>query len=338
MRAPDGTTPPSPQLPGWLAPLDDPWGVTWRIFNLARRVDLGKTARFARALARPPRHGRPVFVVGTPRSGTTLAFRWLRESRVLGSLEREGHDMWRAFHHPRYTGWDSDHVGPGRVRRGERRFVHAYLAAHFREERFVEKTPENSLRVPHLLELFPDAIFVVMKRDPRRVINSLINGWRDPDGRFRSYFVPEDLDIPGHPHRRMWCFALVRGWRELTSAPVPEIAFEQWRQCVVALARDRGRVPAERWVEVALEDLHARPEAVARRVYAAAALPDAGALDEVLRRLLRHPVNALGPRDPDRWRRENGPAIEALLPRIAEVAAEAGYRVDPRTGEVALTG
>ena len=51
---------------------------------------------------------------------------------------------------------------------------------------------------PYLLELFPDAIFVAVSRNPCEVIASLINGWRDPSGRFRTYYVPERLRIPGH--------------------------------------------------------------------------------------------------------------------------------------------
>ena len=82
----------------------------------------------------------------------------------------------------------------------------------------MEKTPENSFRVPHLLDLFPDARFLVIWRNPLLVLRSLIRGWRDPAGRFRSYFVSEDLRIPGYPHRRMWRFTLPTSDRRANGA------------------------------------------------------------------------------------------------------------------------
>ncbi len=197
-------------MPAWLEWLDDPWGIVWRASNLVRGFSPRRMVRLAAGLGRNLHYQRPLFIVGASRSGTSMLFRLLRESRSLGSLPGEGHNLWRAFHHPRSSGWESDAVGPGQLRFGERRFVKACLRSHFEGSRFVEKTPENAFRIPYLLDLFPDALFVVMWRDPCDVINSLINGWRDSAGRFRSYFVPEDLQIPGYRHRRQWCICSCR--------------------------------------------------------------------------------------------------------------------------------
>jgi hypothetical protein len=62
------------------------------------------------------------------------------------------------------------------------------------------------------------------------VISSLIDGRRHPMGRYRSYCVSKDLSVPGYPHRRRWCFALIDGWQEYAARPVHEIAFAQWDQ------------------------------------------------------------------------------------------------------------
>jgi sulfotransferase family protein len=103
-------------------------------------------------------------------------------------------------------------VGQGELRRGERRFVNAGFYVVAGGSRFVEKTPANSLRIPYLFELFPDASVVVMHRNPCDVINSLITGWRLRGGRFRSLRVPASLDIPAYPYSRVWSFVLVDGW------------------------------------------------------------------------------------------------------------------------------
>lgn len=320
------------QLPRLLRPLDDPYGVTWRAWNLAQRLSARRTARFLAGYARPPRFERPIFVLGVPRSGTTMLFHLLRASPRLGALRGEGHDVWRMYHHPRYHGWHSDAVGAGALGPGERRFVNAYFYAYVGRQRFVEKTPENCLRVPYLLDLFPDAVFVAVRRNPCDVVNSLINGWHHPAGKYRSYFLPADLSIPDSPHRRRWSFALIEGWRDLSTAPVSEIAFEQWRQLAVALDEARALVPPDRWTDLVFDDLIHRPETVLPEVYERIGIPHDAALDEKLADLLDSPVNALSAPSREKWRAQNPEAVGQLLPRIAQVAPRAGFHVDPLTG------
>lgn len=319
---------PKEQMPAGLRWMDDRWGVTWRLTNLLRRASLRGTVAFTRAFVAPVRHEAPIFVLGVPRSGTTVIFRLLAANRSLGSLPREGHDMWRAFHHPRYTGWESDAVGAGRVRRGERRFIDAYLTAHFRERRFVEKTPENSLRVPYLLDLFPDARFVVVWRDPLEVVSSLVDGWRHPAGRFRSYYVPESLSIPGYPHRHRWCFALIEGWRELRSSAIPEIAYRQWAAMSDALLRARDQVAPEQWSEVRLEDFLGDPRPILQRLSNRLDLGSDSEMQERLDALMERPVNAMtsdehGKRQRLLTHREVAP----LIPRMRPTAERIGYEL-----------
>jgi hypothetical protein len=333
---PDGARPSVEldQVPRMVRRSDDALGLAWRVTNRLRRVSLRRFGRFSAAYANPPRFTRPVFIIGAPRSGTTMLFHLLRESSVLGALPHEGHDVWRMYHHPRLNGWRSDAAGADDVRWGESRWVRACFGVHTRLPRFVEKTPENCLRIPYLLRLFPDACFVVLRRNPCDVINSLINGWRHPEGRFRSYYVPEDLDIPGYPAKRRWCFALIDGWRDLRKATIPEIAFAQWEQCVRGIDAARGLVKPGNWVELSFEELISRPSEALEPVYAAIGIYDEPALREKLRALLARPVNALSAPGSDKWRRDNPAEIAALLPRIAALGAMAGYHLDPLTGTV----
>jgi hypothetical protein len=322
------------QLPAALRRVDDPWGLTWRAVNLSRRLSVRRAARFAIGYARGVGHERPVFVLGAPRSGTSMLFQVLRSSRELGALAGEGHDIWRALHHPRWGGWRSDAVQTARP--GERRFVSARFFAHFDEVRFVEKTPDNSLRVPYLLELFPDALFLEIRRNPCDVISSLIDGWREPTGRYRSYFVPERLSIPDHPHPHQWRFALIEGWRDYLSRPVEEIAFAQWDQCSHALAKARASVHVERWHEVHLEDLLAGSPTTLPEICRAAQITCDQQLEERLAELRRRPVNALSPPLEEKWRQRNPDEIRKLLPRIAADARGRGYEIDPETGSFEL--
>jgi hypothetical protein len=279
---------------------------------------------------------RPVFVLGAPRSGTTMLFELLKETPELSGLPGEGHDIWRALHHPRYSGWRSDALDADDVRLGERRFVAARFYAQLGRGRLVEKTPENSLRLPYLLELFPDASVLVVRRNPCDVISSLIDGWRHSEGRYRSYFVPEDLTIPGYAHRRRWCFALIEGWREYASRPIHEIAFAQWDQCTRAIELARPLVTPDNWIDVALENLLENPEGALTAICQRVGVRRGEAFERRLKELVAEPANALSPPGGEKWRAHHPREIEELLPRIATAAAGRGYVVDPVTGSFSV--
>jgi hypothetical protein len=304
----------------------DPWGIGRRTIGFLLSFSIRRAARGLFYLLRGTEFERPVFIMGSPRSGTSTLFRLLRSSAELGSLGREGYAIWSKFHHPRATGWHSEAVGAGQVRWGERRFVNAYFRAHVQQNRFVEKTPPNIFRVPHLLDLFPDAYFLEIRRDPCDVINSHIKGWRHP-WRFVGYFVPEKLEIPGYPLRRHWRFSLIEGWRELRSSPIHEIAFAQWAACVRALAEARGLVDPRRWACVYLEDLVADPRRTMDRICEHIEIAATDELRLMAEQLAREPVNALTGPARHKWRNENRDEILELMPRIVELAPVAGYRM-----------
>lgn len=322
----------SEQVPEMLEHLDDPYGITWRVLNVFRSFHLPTLARFGAGLFRRIQFRRPILIVGMPRSGTTTLFHFLQTSPQLGSLGHEGHDAWRMFHHPRYSGWDSDHVGPGEVRPLERRFINSYFYAHFGEQRFVEKSANNCLRIPYLLDLFPDAAFVVMKRNPCNVINSIINGWRHPKGRFRAYYVPEDLNIPDYEPRRRWCFSLIEGWRDYTEAPIPEIALAQWRQYVQGVDDGRSLVPRDQWTEIYFEHFLDAPHDLAEGLCENLDLEMEPGMRNKLDTVIDTPVNPLTEPGEQKWRRENPEEVRSLLPRMVSGAETLGYTLDPNTG------
>jgi hypothetical protein len=316
------------QVPKTLARFDDRWGITWRTYNIVNGINAKRFGKFVSELRRQSRFERPLFIIGVSRSGTTLVFRFLSSSPTIGALPKEGHDLWRAFHHPRYRQWTSDEVATGEVCFGERRFVSAYLKSYFDQQRFVEKTPENAFRVGYILDLFPDARFVVVRRDPLKVIRSLIAGWRDPNGRFRSYFVPEDLTIPDYPHRRRWCFALVEGWRDLRSASIPEIAFAQWTAYVESIERARKLVKQDRWLDIYLEDLLESPINTAAKLCEFSDVGFDRTLEREVHELVARPVYALSNSSPAGLDAGRDPEIRELLPRVQARAVQSGYEIE----------
>src|SRR5688500_10412186 len=81
--------------------------------------------------------------------------------------------------------------------------------------RFLDRTPRNSLRVPFLDAVFPDATFLYVHRDPRESLADLLGAWRS--GKFVTH-----SKLPGWPGPP-WSLLLVPGWRDLAGRPLPEI-------------------------------------------------------------------------------------------------------------------
>lgn len=320
-------------MQGYWSKLDDRRGAAWRAKMVARRLQPRRMCRFAWGLARNPRHVRPVFIVGVPRSGTSSLVRLLRESEELRAPPWESHGVWLAFHHPRRSNWSSGAIGPGQLRTGERRFVSAYFYSYCGTDRILDKAPASSLRIPHLREVFPDAVIVAMHRDPCDVVSALIKGWRQPDGRFRSYYVPEDLRIPGYPHQRQWRFALIPGWRDCIGQPIREVAFMQWDRIAGAIESSRALVPESSWIDVHLEELRQQPEATLARLCEGLGIAATDAMAERLRELNVNPAGASSRPAVSKWRQENPNEIRGLLPRIAAASAGRGYRIDAASGD-----
>ena len=134
---------------------------------------------------------RPIFVIGTNRSGTSVFTRYLSKSSEIVDWT-EANEMWDPIGYPweadkthrpywpldpqGYTDSLVDSVGhsyfeyiPG--------ICSMYVAAQkgiFWHARFLNKSPMNTLRVDLIHSLFPDACFISLVRDPRAVIRSWI--------------------------------------------------------------------------------------------------------------------------------------------------------------------
>ena len=256
----------------------------------------------------------PVIIVGAPRSGTTMLFEtlaqcanvWTIGGESLDIIDRRGELDDRGN---RLDASDADPETSHLVRAGflsvaRDRDKNLYIE-HGPEERptfvrFLEKTPRNSLRIPFLRSIFPDAKFIYLYRDPRSNIGSLIDGWQHAKGR--------------------WTFVAPPGWRGLKGKPISEIAAAQWCAANQFILSDLVRLPRNDWTFVEYEQLIADPEAQVRKLCQFASLE----IDEVLEALLRRPLplsqTTLTPPNPEKWRRHQK-QIDAVLLSLRPITA-----------------
>ena len=251
---------------------------------------------------------RPIFLLGPPRSGTTLLFEALSQSPDVHTLGGESHGLFEGISglHPSESDWSSNMLSSDQASAGVRadlvRRLHRRVRS--REGRppsgpycWLEKTPKNILRLPFLDALFPGSRLVIVYRDPRQTISSMIDGWGS--GRFVTYG-----QLPGWSGPP-WSFLLSPGWRSLAGQPPAQVAVSQWASSVTWLLDAPEGIDVGRCTVVRYGPLCADPQGTLSAACASLGI----GWDRSISTL---PLSAtpLQPPSPDKWRR-NRAALEA---------------------------
>jgi hypothetical protein len=269
------------------------------------------------------RFDRPVVILSPPRSGSSLLFETLARAPDLCTVGGESHGCIECFRalHPVARGFDSNRLDAAAATPELAAAVRARFEERLRDRdgarvapegpvRLLEKTPKNALRIPFLRVVFPDAHFIVLQRDPRAVLGSMIDAWLS--GRFRTY--PNLPGWSGPP----WSLVLVPGWRELAGRPLAEIVARQWDGVMRILLDDLETTPHDRIVRIGYEAFLADPATETRRLCGALGLAwdhDLGGALPLSRHTLSAPLA-------EKWRRHEH-AIESAWPLVEATAARA---------------
>lgn len=277
-------------------------------------------ARASLQQATPP--GRPVFIIGCPRSGTSVLFTMLARHPMLASLQGEGHILWSTYQHPSLKGWTSDRAAGDDIRNFEPRYIYAVISHLAGSRRFLDKTPRNILKLPYLSALFPDAVFILIKRDGRATVSSIIEGWTVRHG--IAYRLPVPLNLEEYKGR-MWSYLLPEGWRALVGTTIATVAATQYASAYNTALADLERLGARHQiVEVAYEDLVAESPTVANRLLHQLDLPDSDDVMKVASDLGAYPVVANTPPRPDKWRSRSD-QLRPVVPIFADTMRRLGY-------------
>ena len=234
---------------------------------------------------------RPVFVLGSPRSGTSFVARSI--GRVPGFADLGELGPWKSSI-PELAALPEEQAAQ-RLRDMFETIRRYGLIRHLRA---VEQSPETSFVLGAVIRAYPQAAVVHMIRDPRDVAASLLQkGWLR-EGRVGQ----DDVGAPYGPHARFWVEPDRVG--EFDGAGEARRAAWAWRRYLAA-----ARAAPAQTVEVRYEELAADAERASEPLAA-----HIGA-DPVLlaRALSRMHAESVG-----RWRRNLTPE------QVDEVEAEAG--------------
>ena len=279
---------------------------------------------------------RPVIVLAAPRSGSTLLFETLAQARNAWTIGGESHHVIEGIPalSPNSGQIDSNRLDASHASeqvvslvrrrfarqlrdRDGRDFVHG---AETRQLRFLEKTPKNALRVPFMESVFPDALYIVLFRDVRANLSSMMEAWRAR--RWITY--PRLPGWQGPP----WSLLLPPGWSEMNGSSLARICAFQWESANRILLDDLQKIPGHRWTAARYESLLDEPQQTIQSLCEFAGLE----MDERLRNRLQKPLplSRLTHTAPaaDKWRK-NETEIESVLPFLEAIEsrmAVAGYR------------
>lgn len=260
---------------------------------------------------------RPVFIVSTPRSGSTLLFETLVRAPGLFSVGNESHQRIEnvADFFPGARGWTSnrltaDDASNAAVEELAGRF---YPALKDRDGnaaqgpvRMLEKTPKNALRVPFFAKAWPDARFVYLYRDVRPTLASMMEAWAS--GRFRTYPRLPGWDGPA------WSLLLVPGWQEMNGLPLNELVAHQWARTTEALLDDLSALPPEQVVALDYQQFLDAPQDMASRLAATLGLE----WDLKLTDVLPYSKVTVTPPSAHKWRK-----LESAIEPTASIFGEA---------------
>lgn len=223
----------------------------------------------------------PIVVIGAPRSGTTILSRVLEAHPAL-ALIGEPRITWRYGNERK-----SDMLSIADARPEVAAYIREQFARETRKQgkrRFIEKSPQNSLRVDFVNAVFPDAKIVHIIRDGRDSTLSIFDHWNQHAGGLPKRWLGRRLREVHWRRAPYYAMDLIR--RALPGAMAPvvgarlwgpripgldqlvreldllEVCALQWRMCVEAGCH-RGRVlPSDRYMECRLEDFS--PELIRR--------------------------------------------------------------------------
>lgn len=276
---------------------------------------------------------RPIFIVSSPRSGSTLLFETLALAPNLFTTGRESHGLIESIPGLRLamSGFGSNRLDEtAAMLEVAVELRHRFLSQLRDREghspmalplRMLEKTPKNSLRIPFLAKVFPQARFVYLYRDPRQTLSSMIEAWQS--GRFRTY--PNLPGWDGLP----WSMTLVPGWRDLVGESLPRIVAAQWTTMTRIMLDDLETLPADRIAAIDYDAFLADPQTQITALCASLGITwdqnlKVGELPPSRYTLTRPAA--------DKWRRHQA-EIEAVLPEMHEIVARAQLRVGAMPGK-----
>jgi hypothetical protein len=272
----------------------------------------------------------PVFIVSAPRSGSTLLFEALSSTPDFWTIGEESHSIFNALPQlsPARCNYQSGRLTARHADKDTRRLMRCGFLMFLRNAagqrylqlprgtrpdsiRFLEKTPRNTLNIPFLLKVFPDARFIFLHRDPRQNISSIMEAWNVGIKDFSFVTFP---NLPGWD-RNHWCMLLPPNWQTMNGKTIAEIAAFQWQECNNIALNDLDSLPRSQWAQVSYQQLVDDPAGTVEYLCSFAGVRTSESPNTSAKPRLSLSKTTITPPDPDKWRRHESeilPLMESM--------------------------
>jgi len=224
-------------------------------------------------------------VIGAPRSGTNMIRNVLTNLYGVATWPcDEINYIWKHGNLLHKSDEFEECLATQSVRRYIRRQF-LWVARKYSARVIVEKTCANSLRVPFVNAVLPDAKYLFIYRNGLDVVSSAMERWNAAmDWKYlarKARFVPYS-DVPYYASRYLWnrIYRISTGKKRLafwgpqlenmdellSKYPLDEVCALQWQRCVELSSSAFSAMPQERWHRIAYESFVRDPQVELDRI------------------------------------------------------------------------
>lgn len=283
---------------------------------------------------------RPIFILSAPRSGSTFLFELLCRASEVWAWTVEMDEIWERYFPCSRLDEPSDLVSdldytPEQKARVQREFYR--LARWGRQERgwpvgladrlawhpirYLDKTTANCFHLKFIKRAFPDALYLVLHRDGRAVISSMMEGWNEPH--FIETLLATHIEKRGNPSFH-WSFSTPPGWTEQIGRPLEEVCAWSWVQHTETILQELVDLDSGRIRVIKYEELVEETSEVIQDAYKFCDLDWSVKAERYMR---ENPLSRTTVSHPNllKWRQRHGAFIEHVLPHIEPTMCRIGY-------------
>jgi hypothetical protein len=165
-----------------------------------------------------------IFIIGAPRSGTTLLAKLFDTTGNFAYLE-EPNFIWKSAGNSENDEDEGRDLSLYKIQRIRQRIIQA--AQLDGDDILLEKTPSNCLRLHLLLAIFPEGKFIFIKRRRLDVISSMEKKWTREDDSNSSLLYGKENHRIAHSQRMFKRFSMLKvsEWIGLIPRILSEVSF-----------------------------------------------------------------------------------------------------------------
>ena len=281
-----------------------------------------------------------IILIGAGRSGTKFLRDTLASSDACACVPYDVNYVWRYGN----EGVPHDVLPPEAATKRVKQYVPKTLARLAKVQAqnadfLIEKTVSNTLRVPFVHEVLPDAKYVHIIRDGRDVTESSARMWTEPpeygyllqklryfpisNVRYALWYAKNMIQgaLGNKRGQKVWGPRYPGIDHDAETLSVHEVCARQWQTCVDSALQGLELIPADKQLTVRYEALVSGPEAF-QEICEFIGIPDTKRVVEAYTKTLRKDTRG-------KWRDGLTPEVQARVLEIIEpTLLKLGYALD----------